>query len=187
MGTAQTSGAAEKVYVPPGKHDEFYNIVSGGFSGNVSVYGLPSGRLFREIPVFSADPGVRLGLQRGNQADAEHLARSMPWDDSTTSPSRDQGRARRALGLRQCQQHAARGPHQPETFRTEEIIEMPNSSGNHSSPFLTENTEYIVAGTRFAVPLCGRGRQSRRADQLLQGELQVHDQLHLAWLRRPAA
>ena len=38
------------------------------------------------------------------------------------------------------------------TFRTDEIIELPNSAGNHSSPFITENTEYVVAGTRFSVP-----------------------------------
>jgi nitrous-oxide reductase len=38
------------------------------------------------------------------------------------------------------------------TFRTAEIIELPNSGGNHSSPFGTENSEYIVAGTRFSVP-----------------------------------
>jgi nitrous-oxide reductase len=39
------------------------------------------------------------------------------------------------------------------TFRTAEIIEIPNSGGNHSSPFATENTEYVVAGTRFSVPV----------------------------------
>ena len=39
------------------------------------------------------------------------------------------------------------------TFRTSEIIEIPNSAGNHSSPFITENTEYVVAGTRFSVPM----------------------------------
>ena len=33
------------------------------------------------------------------------------------------------------------------TFRTAEILELPNSGGNHSSPFITENTEYVVAGT----------------------------------------
>jgi len=38
------------------------------------------------------------------------------------------------------------------TFRTAEIIELPNSAGNHSSPFGTENSEYIVASTRFSVP-----------------------------------
>lgn len=39
------------------------------------------------------------------------------------------------------------------TFETEEIIEVPNSAGNHSSSFITENTEYVVAGTRFSVPI----------------------------------
>lgn len=39
------------------------------------------------------------------------------------------------------------------TFRTIEIIEIPNSAGNHSSPFITENSEYVVAGTRFSVPI----------------------------------
>ena len=36
--------AASRVYVAPGKHDELYSFMSGGFSGQVAVYGLPSGR-----------------------------------------------------------------------------------------------------------------------------------------------
>src|SRR5512146_2082820 len=48
--------AASRVYVAPGAYDEFYMFASGGFSGQVSVYGLPSGRLFRVSPVFSQDP-----------------------------------------------------------------------------------------------------------------------------------
>ena len=55
-GSAVNSDAASKAYVAPGKYDEFYNFVSGGFSGGMSVYGLPSGRLLRVIPVFSVDP-----------------------------------------------------------------------------------------------------------------------------------
>ncbi|MFS8082891.1 MAG: nitrous oxide reductase, partial [Ginsengibacter sp.] len=55
-GNAAEGDAASRVYVPPGKYDELYNFVSGGFSGQVSVYGIPSGRLFRVIPVFSNDP-----------------------------------------------------------------------------------------------------------------------------------
>ena len=42
---ALTDSAASAVYVSPGEHDEFYGFFSGGFSGQVSVYGLPSGRL----------------------------------------------------------------------------------------------------------------------------------------------
>ena len=52
---ALSSSAAEKVYVAPGEHDEFYAFMSGGFSGQLAVYGLPSGRLFKVIPVFSQD------------------------------------------------------------------------------------------------------------------------------------
>src|SRR4051795_9256128 len=48
--------AAVKVYVPPGSYDEFYAFMSGGFDGQVGVYGLPSGRLLKHVPVFSQNP-----------------------------------------------------------------------------------------------------------------------------------
>jgi nitrous-oxide reductase len=57
-----SADAAAKVYVAPGKYDEFYNFVSGGFSGQMSAYGLPSGRLLRVIPVFSVDPEKGYGF-----------------------------------------------------------------------------------------------------------------------------
>ena len=44
---AVSGDAAAQTYVAPGKYDEFYNIVSGGFNGQIGVYGLPSGRLLR--------------------------------------------------------------------------------------------------------------------------------------------
>ena len=51
-----TADAAQKVYVAPGEYDEFYFFASGGFSGQVTVHGLPSGRLLKTIPVFSQYP-----------------------------------------------------------------------------------------------------------------------------------
>ncbi|HEY4628049.1 MAG TPA: nitrous oxide reductase, partial [Flavobacterium sp.] len=53
---AVSGDAAQKVYVAPGKYDEFYNFVSGGFSGQMSIYALASARLLRVIPIFSVDP-----------------------------------------------------------------------------------------------------------------------------------
>ena len=55
-GAIGASDAASRVYVEPGKHDEFYGFLSGGFSGQIAAYGLPSGRLLKVIPVFSQDP-----------------------------------------------------------------------------------------------------------------------------------
>src|SRR5688572_24370844 len=62
--TAQSAATADatKSFVAPGKYDEFYNIVSGGFNGQVAVYGIPSGRLFRIIPVFSQSPESGYGF-----------------------------------------------------------------------------------------------------------------------------
>lgn len=158
VGTVQTAGAAEKVYVPPGKHDEFYNIVSGGFSGNVSVYGLPSGRLFRVIPVFSQTPECGWGYTEETKPMLNTSHGFLPWDDShhiTLSVTKGEHDARWAFVNSNNTPRVARMS--LKTFRTEEIIELPNSAGNHSSPFLTENTEYIVAGTRFAVPYADEG------------------------------
>src|ERR1700730_10318965 len=73
--------AAQKVYVAPGKYDEFYNFVSGGFSGHVSVYGLPSGRLIKVIPVFSAFPENGYGFSEETKPMLNITVGFVPWDD----------------------------------------------------------------------------------------------------------
>ncbi|HET6923817.1 MAG TPA: hypothetical protein VFI16_11790, partial [Anaeromyxobacteraceae bacterium] len=45
--------AAVKTYVAPGDLDEYYMFSSGGHSGQVFVYGIPSMRHLSTIPVFS--------------------------------------------------------------------------------------------------------------------------------------
>jgi nitrous-oxide reductase len=153
-GNAAEGDAASKVYVAPGKYDELYNFVSGGFSGQVSVYGLPSGRLLRVIPVFSTDPESGYGYSENTKPMLNTSHGMIPWDDQ------------HHLDLSQTNGEVdgrwifANGNNTPriaridlKTFRTAEILEIPNSAGNHSSPFITENTEYVVAGTRFSVPM----------------------------------
>src|SRR5438270_3271563 len=73
--------AAARVYVAPGKYDELYNFVSGGFSGQVSVYGLPSGRLLRVIPVFSLDPEKGYGFSEETRPMLNSSHGFVPWDD----------------------------------------------------------------------------------------------------------
>jgi nitrous-oxide reductase len=152
-GNAVSSDAAEKAYVAPGKYDQFYNFVSGGFSGQMSVYGLPSGRLLRVIPVFSVDPEKGYGYSEETKPMLNTSHGIVPWDDlHHTELSQTNGEidGRWVFGNANNTPRVARID--LTTFRTQEIIELPNSAGNHSSPFITENTEYVVAGTRFSVP-----------------------------------
>ncbi|HRH70337.1 MAG TPA: Sec-dependent nitrous-oxide reductase, partial [Flavobacteriales bacterium] len=146
--------AAAKVYVKPGAYDEFYNFVSGGFSGQLSVYGLPSGRLLRDIPVFSEDPQSGYGFSEETKPLLMTSHGYIPWDDSHHPQ----------LSLTDAQSDGRwcfiNGNNTPRialvdlgTFRTKSTIEIPNCAGNHSSPFCTPNTEYVVAGTRFSIPM----------------------------------
>ena len=148
------SDAASRVYVAPGEHDEFYALISGGFSGQLAVYGLPSGRLFRVIPVFSQDPEKGYGYSEETKAMLQTSHGFVPWDDSH-HPELSQ-----TDGTPDGRWVFINGNNTPRvaridltTFETVEIIEIPNSAGNHSSPFITENSEYLVAGTRFSVPI----------------------------------
>jgi nitrous-oxide reductase len=151
--SAASGDAAAKAYVPPGQHDQFYNFVSGGFSGQMSVYGLPSGRLLRVVPVFSVDPEKGYGYSEETKSMLNTSHGFVPWDDlHHTELSQTNGE----INGKWCFGNANNTPRLAridlKTFRTAEIIELPNSGGNHSSPFGTENSEYIVAGTRFSVP-----------------------------------
>lgn len=151
--TAVSGDAAEKVYVAPGKYDEMYNFVSGGFNGQVNVYGLPSGRLLKVLPVFSVNPENGYGYSEETKPMLETSHGFIPWDDQHHL---DLSQTNGEIDGRWLFANANNTPRVArldlKTFKTVEIIELPNSAGNHSSPFITENTEYVVAGTRFAVP-----------------------------------
>lgn len=146
--------AAEKVYVAPGEQDEFYAFLSGGYSGNLTVYGLPSGRMLKEIPVFSQFPTSGYGYSEETKPMFNTSYGFIPWDDLHHP---DISQTNGELDGRWIFANANNTPRiariSLETFETEEIIEIPNSAGNHSSSFITENTEYVVAGTRFSVPV----------------------------------
>ncbi len=151
---AVTADASVKTYIPPGKYDELYNFASGGFSGQMSVYGLPSGRLFRVIPVFSVDPEKGYGYSEETKPMLNTSHGFVPWDDLhhvQLSKTKGDVDGRWIFGNANNTPRVARIDLR--TFRTVEILELPNSSGNHSSPYITENTEYVVAGTRFSVPM----------------------------------
>ena len=151
---ALNSSAAEKVYVAPGEQDEFYAFMSGGYSGNLTVYGLPSGRMFKEIPVFSQFPTSGYGYSEETKPMLNTSHGFVPWDDSHHP---DISQTNGELDGRWIFINGNNTPRIARisltTFETEEIIEIPNSAGNHSSSFVTENTEYVVAGTRFSVPI----------------------------------
>ena len=141
---------AEKVYVPFGEKDEYYLMASGGHSGQMFIYGVPSMRHIRTIPVFTPDPATGYGYDQHSKemlggftwGDLHHPALSETDGDYDGKYlfATDVGNSRAAvMNL--------------ETFTTKDIIDVPNTSGPHCAAFVTENTEYMFLPTRFAVPI----------------------------------
>lgn len=141
---------AEKVYVPFGQKDEYYLFASGGHSGQMFIYGVPSMRHIRTVPVFSQDSATGYGWD-------EHTKKMMggyTWGDlhhpafSETNGDYD-GKWMFATDVANSRAAAM----DLKTFTVKDILNVPNTSGPHCAAFVTENTEYMFLPTRFSVPL----------------------------------
>ena len=151
---AVASDAAQRTYVAPGSYDEFYAFMSGGFNGQIGVYGLPSGRRLKTIPVFSQYPENGYGYNEETKPMLNTSFGFVPWDD-THHPALSQ-----TNGEDDGRWLFINANNTPRIARidltrmeTDEIIEIPNAGGNHGSPFVTANSEYVISSTRFSVPV----------------------------------
>src|SRR5262249_28292635 len=142
--------AAQKVYVAPGDLDEYYMFASGGHSGNVYVYGVPSMRHISTIPVYTPYPATGYGFDD----DSRKMLGNFTWGDvhhpslSETNGDYDG----RWLFVNDMNGRIARIDLRD--FKTKQIPgPVANISGNHSGAFVTPNTEYAMMGTRFSIPI----------------------------------
>lgn len=151
---------AAKTFTPTGTHDEYYLFASGGQSGQVNVIGLPSMRILKVIPVFTPDSWQGFGFgdlgservleEGGTAADGSPLR----WGD-THHPAlsetagdydgqflfiNDKANARLAvIDLRD--------------FETKQIVKNPITLSDHGGTFATPNTDWIIEGGQYAMPL----------------------------------
>jgi len=142
--------AAQKTYVAPGDLDTYYMFASGGHSGQVYVYGIPSMRHLASIPVFTPYPATGYGFDD----DSKKMLGDLTWGDvhhpalSETKGDYDG----RWLFINEMNGRIARIDLRD--FKTKQILgPVPNLHGNHASSFVTPNTEYAMMATRFSRPV----------------------------------
>jgi len=149
--TSEIAENALKVYVPPGDMDEYYWIASGGHNGCVYVYGVPSMRHIRTIPVFQDYAGIGYGFDD----ETKKLKGEFDWGDvHHPAPSETNGDydGRWLFVNDNANNRLARID--LKTFRTAEVFgPIPNLMGDHGSAYVTPNTEYSLIATRFSIPL----------------------------------
>jgi nitrous-oxide reductase len=79
---ALAASAAQQVYVAPGKLDDYYAFLSGGQSGSVFVYGIPSCRFLKEIPIFEPRAGLGYANNPGSETYKRLTASGPMWGDT---------------------------------------------------------------------------------------------------------
>ncbi len=148
---SSTIGAAVASYIAPGDMDEYYLFYSGGHSGNVFVAGIPSMRHIATIPVFSPYPSTGYGFDQ----ETKKMLGEFTWGDvhhpslSETNGNYD---GRWLFVNDNANNRMARIDLRD--FKTKQILgPIPNVSGYHGGAFVTPNTEYILAASRFSIPL----------------------------------
>lgn len=150
-GAAVGAAGAVATYIAPGDLDEYYLFYSGGHSGNVYVAGIPSMRHIATIPVYSPYPATGYGFDD----DSKKMLGGFTWGDAhhpSISETNGDYDGRWLFISDNANNRMARIDLRD--FKTKQIFgPIPNVSGNHCSSFVTPNTEYVLAGSRFSVPM----------------------------------
>jgi len=150
QGGADLGNLASRTYVPVGEWDKYYAFLSGGQSGSVFVYGLPSGRYIRSIPVYEPRAGYGYANVPGTES-YEMLAASGPmWGDTHHPILSETGGDYDGKSLwinDKANSRIARIDLR--TFETKAISKIPNLQATHGIAVISPDTSYVVANGEF--------------------------------------
>ena len=154
---------AVSTYMPTGRYDDYVLFASGGHSGQVLVIGLPSMRLLRVIAVFTPEPwqGYGFGVKESPFGTTEpevsgRDTKRITWGDSHHPALSETGGDYDGEFLFINDKANGRfAVIDLRDFETKEIIANPLMNNNHGATFVTPNTEYVIEGSQYSVPLGG--------------------------------
>ena len=152
--------AAAKTYTPTGKRDEFLVFSSGGQSGQVIVYGVPSMRILKYIGVFTPEPWQGYGYDEESKKvlDQGKIDGRQPnWGDThhpaiTETDGKPDGQYL-FINDKANPRIAVISLHD---FETHQIVVNPILQSEHGGTFVTPNSEYVIEAAQYPGVL-GRG------------------------------
>jgi nitrous-oxide reductase len=157
--TQQDVLAAAKTYVPTGKRDEFIAFSSGGQSGQVIVYGIPSMRILKYIAVFTPEPWQAYGYDEESKAvlaGGNTNGKPITWGDThhpaISETNGDYDGQFLFINDKSNPRIAVIDLHD---FETKQIVANPIFQNEHGGAFVSENTEYVIEAAQYAAPLGG--------------------------------
>lgn len=152
--------AAAKTYTPTGGRDEFIVFSSGGQSGQVMVYGVPSMRILKYVSVFTPEPWQGYGFDEESKAILESGkvdGRELHWGDThhpaITETDGDVDGEYLFINDKSAPRIGVISLHD---FETQQIVVNPILQSEHGGTFVTPNSEYVIEAAQYPGVL-GRG------------------------------
>jgi nitrous-oxide reductase len=152
--------AASKTYVPTGKRDDFIAFSSGGQSGQVIVYGIPSMRILKYIGVFTPEPWQGYGFDESSKKvlrQGNIDGKEINWGD-THHPalSETNGKYDGQFLFINDKANPRLAVIDLRDFETKQIVVNPIYKSEHGGAFVTPNTEYVIEAAQYATPLANK-------------------------------
>ncbi len=151
--------AALKTYTPTGRTDPFIMFASGGHSGQVVVVGVPSMRILKYIGVFTPEPWQGYGFDEQSQelmVSSSPKGRTLTWGDSHhPALSETNGDYDGQFLFINDKANARVAVISLKDFVTTQIVHSPLLGTDHGGTFVTPNTDYIIEGGQYPIPLNG--------------------------------
>ncbi len=150
--------AAAKTYTPTGGRDEFIALSSGGQSGQVFVYGIPSMRILKYIGVFTPEPWQGYGFDDESKkvlkAGSEINGTTITFGD-THHPafSETNGEYDGEYAFINDKANPRMAVIDLKDFETKQIVKNPIMSSEHGGAFVSPNTDYIIEASQYPAPL----------------------------------
>ncbi|MDP3652349.1 MAG: Sec-dependent nitrous-oxide reductase [Rhodoferax sp.] len=149
--------AAAKTYVPTGKRDDFVAFSSGGQSGQVIVYAIPSMRILKYIGVFTPEPWQGYGFDESSKAVLKQGridGKDITWGD-THHPaiSETNGEYDGQFLFINDKANPRLAVIDLRDFETKQIVVNPIFKSEHGGAFVTTNSEYVIEAAQYASPL----------------------------------
>jgi len=148
--------AAAKTYTPSGGRDEYLAFSSGGQSGQVIVYGIPSMRILKYIGVFTPEPWQGYGFDDESKevlAQGKIMGKDMTFGDThhpaLSETKGDYDGRYLFINDKSNPRIAVIDLHD---FETKQIVVNPLFRSEHGGSFVTPNTEYIMESTQYPAP-----------------------------------
>jgi nitrous-oxide reductase len=148
--------AAAKTYTPTGGRDEYMVFSSGGQSGQIIVYGIPSMRILKYIAVFTPEPWQGYGFDDESKKVLEGgkiMGKDIVYGDSHHPAfSETDGDYDGKFVFINDKANPRIAVIDLHDFETKQIVANPFFKSDHGGCFVTPNTEYIMEASQYAAP-----------------------------------